>query len=40
MGTELQYPAGYEKQVKKAGAYKDEPPAAPKGWQYIANVRC
>lgn len=38
MRAHVQYQAGYKKQVKKAGAYKDEAPPAPKGWQYIANV--
>lgn len=31
-------PAGYEDKVKCEGRYANEPPAAPKGWQYVKQV--
>ena len=31
-------PPGYELKVKRDGQYVNEPPAAPKGWQYIKEV--
>lgn len=33
-------PAGYELKVKREGQYVTEPPAAPKGWQYVKEVLC